>query len=121
MGVCGRALLLDTAAENGRIRRCLSADHDSLRVDRRRIRQNIRDYGHCGSGSVGSFFPDFQADQPWGDLETEICVHERDGAVTEVEKRYQSMSVTYEGPARNLVAVPEDFLKISGLQCREIL
>ena len=60
------------------------------------------------------FFPDFQADQPWGDLETEICVHERDGAVTEVEKRYQSMSVTYEGPARNLVAVPEDFFENLG-------
>ena len=56
-----------------------------------------------------NFTPDFQSEQPWGDQETELCVHEQDGTVMEVQKSYQTMMVSYEGTARNLVAVPEDF------------
>lgn len=56
-----------------------------------------------------NFTPDFQSEQPWGDQKTEICVHEQNGMVTEVQKTYQTMMVSYEGAARNLVAVPEDF------------
>lgn len=55
------------------------------------------------------FTPDFQSEQPWGEQEIELCVHEQDGSVTEVEKTYQRMTVSYEGAARNLVAVPGDF------------
>lgn len=56
-----------------------------------------------------NFTPDFQSEQPWGDQKTEICVHEQNGMVTDVQKTYQTMMVSYEGAARNLVAVPEDF------------
>ena len=55
------------------------------------------------------FTPDFQSEQPWGEQEIELCVHEQDGSVTEVEKTYQRMTVSYEGAARNLVTVPGDF------------
>lgn len=60
------------------------------------------------------FTPDFQSEDPWGGQKIELCVHEQDGAVQQVEKVYQSMSVVYEGAARNLVAVPEDFFSNLG-------
>lgn len=60
------------------------------------------------------FTPDFQSEDPWGGQKIELCVHEQDGAVRQVEKVYQSMSVVYEGAARNLVAVPEDFFSNLG-------
>lgn len=58
---------------------------------------------------AANFTPDFQTGSPWGDQEMEQCVHEQNGTITEVQKQYQTMRVTYEGAARNLVAVPEDF------------
>lgn len=58
---------------------------------------------------AANYTPDFQSDAPWGDEEIEICVHEQNNAITEVSRDYQKMTVTYEGAARNLVAVPEDF------------
>lgn len=60
---------------------------------------------------AANFTPDFQSEQPWGDQEIEICVHEEDNGITEVSREYQQMTVTYEGAARNLVAVPEDFFR----------
>lgn len=55
------------------------------------------------------FFPDFFSADPWKGTEAEICIHEQNGSVQEIEKRYQSMSVIYEGDAGELVAVPDDF------------
>ena len=60
---------------------------------------------------AANFTPDFQSEQPWGDQEIEICVHEEDNSITEVNQEYQQMTVTYEGAARNLIAVPEDFFQ----------
>lgn len=60
---------------------------------------------------TANFIPDFQSEQPWGDQEIEICVHEEDNSITEVNQEYQQMTVTYEGAARNLIAVPEDFFQ----------
>lgn len=58
---------------------------------------------------AANFTPDFQSDSPWGDEEIELCVHEQDNSITEVTREYQEMTVTYEGAARNLVAIPDDF------------
>ena len=63
---------------------------------------------------AANFTPDFQSESPWGDEEIELCVHEQNNAITEVSREYQSMSVVYEGAARNLVAVPEDFFSNLG-------
>lgn len=60
---------------------------------------------------AANFTPDFQSEQPWGDQKIEICVHEEDNSITEVNQEYQQMTVTYEGAARNLIAVPEDFFQ----------
>lgn len=60
---------------------------------------------------AANFTPDFQSEQPWGNREIEICVHEEDNSITEVNQEYQQMTVTYEGAARNLIAVPEDFFQ----------
>lgn len=63
---------------------------------------------------AAAMFPDFDSEDPWNGVEAEICVHEQDGIVQEIREQYQHMCVVYEGDARELVAVPEDFFSNLG-------
>ncbi|MDO5337204.1 MAG: hypothetical protein Q4E89_07050 [Eubacteriales bacterium] len=56
------------------------------------------------------FQPDFSAASPWGDIDVEVCVHERNGRIVDAAEKVE-LCVEFEGEAHRLVAVPLDFFQ----------
>lgn len=56
------------------------------------------------------FQPDFSAASPWGDIDIEVCVHERNGRIVDAAEKVE-LCVEFEGEAHRLVAVPLDFFQ----------
>lgn len=58
---------------------------------------------------AAGFYPDFSSADPWHGTEAEVCLHEENGMIREIQKEYQAMKVIYEEGAERLIAVPGDF------------
>lgn len=63
---------------------------------------------HAQAIQAANFTPDFEAMSPWGNEETEKCVHEKGGART-CKNEPLKLRVEFEKDAHRLLAVPGDF------------
>lgn len=60
---------------------------------------------------AANFQPDFMKEQPWGDTEIELCLHENDGSITSKTQYQGQMAVSLDAQAAQMVSNTSDFFQ----------